>query len=108
MEMPLEKMRATARNAEGLLKQLANEHRLLVLCQLADGERSVGELASTTSLAQSALSQHLARLRLHGLVETRRERQSIYYSLKGDTTKRIIGLLYDLYCGPGADGTSAV
>ena len=103
MDMPLEQMRTTARKAEGILKLLANEHRLLVLCQLVDGERSVGELAQNTNLAQSALSQHLARLRAEGLVQTRRESQSIYYSMKGEAIQRIIGLLYDIYCGPDAD-----
>lgn len=103
MDMPLDQMRTTARKAEGMLKLLANEHRLLVLCQLVDGERSVGELAQNIDLTQSALSQHLARLRAEGLVQTRRERRSIYYSLKGEAIQRIIGLLYDLYCRPDAD-----
>lgn len=104
MEMSIAEMRVTARKAESFLKLLANEHRLMVLCQLATGERSVGDLSRHTALSQSALSQHLAKLRKDGLVRTRRDGQSIYYALKSDAAKRMIGLLYDLYCAPDRRG----
>lgn len=98
--MDPEKMAEAARNAAGLMKLLANENRLMILCQLADGEKSVGELAALIGLGQSPLSQHLARLRQDGLVTTRRDGQSIYYSLASDEAGRIIRTLYEMYCAP--------
>src|SRR3546814_8126821 len=74
-------MREHAGDAAALLKALANESRLMILCLLADGERSVGEINAMVDLSQSALSQHLAVLREEALVQTRREAQSVYYSL---------------------------
>ena len=107
--MNLEQMRPAAQRASDLLKALSNESRLLVLCNLADGEKSVGELQALIGLRQSALSQHLARLRREGLVRTRRESQTIYYSLAGEEASRVIAVLYELYCNGGAktDGESA-
>lgn len=92
-------MRARASEATRLLKALANEKRLLLLCLLAEGERSVGELNARIDLSQSALSQHLAVLREDGLVATRREAQMIYYGLAPGPAERIITALYDIYCG---------
>jgi DNA-binding transcriptional ArsR family regulator len=89
-----------ARKASLLLKAMANERRLLILCFLAQGEKSVGELESLVSLSQSALSQHLARLRRDGLVATRREAQTIYYSLAGREAGAIMETLYALFCEP--------
>lgn len=86
------------RSAAALLKSMANEHRLAILCRLATGERSVSELVDAVGLSQSALSQHLARLRRDKLVATRRSAQNIYYSLHGDEAKRVMGTLHDLYC----------
>jgi len=94
----LEQMQASAREACVLLKALSNENRLMILCNLAQGEKSVGELQALIGLGQSALSQHLARLRQDGLVQTRRVSQTIYYSLAGNEASRVIGVLYDLYC----------
>lgn len=91
-------MRRNAGRAATLLKGLANENRLLVLCVLAEGEHSVGELNKRVDLSQSALSQHLAVLRGQGLVRTRREAQTIYYSLAPTDALRIISLLHDIYC----------
>lgn len=92
-----------ARNASALLKAMSNEYRLLILCNLLGGERSVGSLEQVVGLSQSALSQHLARLRRDDLVRTRRVAQTIYYSLKGDEVARVLETLYDLYCAvPGA------
>ncbi|MEZ5815244.1 MAG: metalloregulator ArsR/SmtB family transcription factor [Alphaproteobacteria bacterium] len=81
-----------------VLKALSNERRLMVVCALYSGEKSVGALEEMVGLSQSALSQHLARLRRDGIVKTRREAQTIYYSLDSSSTERILGCLYDLYC----------
>ncbi|NOX51242.1 MAG: winged helix-turn-helix transcriptional regulator [Gammaproteobacteria bacterium] len=87
-----------AKEAANLLKKLGNEHRLLVMCTLMEGELSVGELNELTPLSQSSLSQHLASLREAGLVKTRRESQSIFYSLCGDEATKIIEVLHSIYC----------
>ena len=88
----------SARRASTLLKAMSNERRLLILCHLAEGERSVGELESLVGLSQSALSQHLARLRADGLVATRREAQTIYYTLADETARAVIATLHAAYC----------
>ncbi|MGE0715551.1 MAG: ArsR/SmtB family transcription factor [Alphaproteobacteria bacterium] len=93
-----DKLRANAERASRLLKAMSSPHRLLVLCWLAEGERSVGELGALIGLGQSALSQHLARLRRDGLVKTRRDRQTIYYSLDGEASQRVMKTLYEIYC----------
>ncbi|MCW9033430.1 MAG: metalloregulator ArsR/SmtB family transcription factor [Alphaproteobacteria bacterium] len=99
LELPnLADMQKNAQRASNLLKAMSNEHRLMVLCQLLHGERSVGELEEIIGLSQSALSQHLARLRKDDLVQTRRSAQTIYYSLEGEEAKRVIETLYSLYC----------
>lgn len=96
--MNLTELTPRAAEAENFLKALANRYRLLVLCELHRGERSVTSLQKEVGLSQSALSQHLARLREDGLVKTRRESQTIHYSLADEKVSRLIGLLYDLYC----------
>jgi DNA-binding transcriptional ArsR family regulator len=98
--MSPEELEQNARKASALLKAMANERRLLILCYLAERERSVGELESLITLSQSALSQHLARLRRDGLVATRREAQTIYYSLAGREAGAIMETLHNLYCEP--------
>ena len=95
----IEQMRAHAPDAAGLMKALGNESRLMILCTLAEGERSVGDLNAMIPLSQSALSQQLARLRGNGIVKTRRESQTIYYSLAEGPADRVIHLLHDIYCG---------
>jgi DNA-binding transcriptional ArsR family regulator len=92
-------MRENADEAAQLLKMLANGQRLRVLCLLVDGELSVGQINELVDLSQSALSQHLAKLREEGLVTTRREAQTIYYQLSSGPAKRIISSLHDIYCG---------
>ena len=89
-----------ASQAASTLKSLSNKWRLLILCQLVKGEKSVGELLDIIDLSQSALSQHLAVLRESDLVSTRRESQSIFYSLKGADVPVILGALYQVYCTP--------
>ena len=91
-----------ARRASLLLKSMSNQHRLMILCQLVPGEKCVGELESVIPLSQSALSQHLARLRRDGLVATRRSAQTIYYSLAGEEASAVIEAIYELYCGQDA------
>lgn len=91
-------MRENADEAAQLLKVLANGQRLRVLCLLVNEELSVGEINERIDLSQSALSQHLAKLREEGLVTTRREAQTIYYQLTSGPTKRIISELHDIYC----------
>lgn len=95
-----EAMRGHAGDAAQLLKALANDKRLLILCLLAEGEHSVGELNALLDLSQSALSQHLAVLREEGLVGTRREAQTIYYSLAPGPAFQVIQTLHDIYCAP--------
>ncbi|WP_193187534.1 ArsR/SmtB family transcription factor [Nisaea sediminum] len=87
-----------ATRATEFMKALAHEGRLLILCQLASGEKSVTELEELLSSRQAAVSQQLARLRLEGLVNHRREGKAIYYSLKDDRAVRILELLYELFC----------
>ena len=96
--LDLDQMRERAQRAHALMKAMGNEHRLLILCQILHGEKSVGELERAIGLSQSALSQHLARLRHDGLVRTRRQAQTIFYSLEGREARAIIETLYRLYC----------
>ena len=98
--MNVDELRSRAGEAASFLKSIANDSRLIVLCELVKGERSVGELEAVVGLSQSALSQHLARLREAGLVKTRREQQSIYYSLADTGVSKVIGVLHDVYCRP--------
>jgi ArsR family transcriptional regulator, virulence genes transcriptional regulator len=98
MAVNIEQMEANAADAVRLLKALANERRLFILCQLLDGERSVGEMNLHLGLSQSALSQHLAILRKDRLVRTRKEAKTVYYSLQSDEVKEVIALLHKLYC----------
>lgn len=98
--MNIRQMRGKANTAAGFLKLMANARRLLILCELLQGEHSVGDLARAVGLSQSALSQHLAKLRRARLVATRREAQTIHYSLADPGVTKVIGALYDLYCRP--------
>lgn len=84
--------------ATDLLKVMANPSRLMILCQLAEGEKSVSEMESVIGLSQSGLSQHLAVLRRKGIVATRREAQSIYYSLASQEAEVIMAALYRVFC----------
>ncbi|MBE0532735.1 MAG: helix-turn-helix transcriptional regulator [Rhodospirillales bacterium] len=101
METDLETLEQNALRASTLLKAMSNQHRLMILCQLASGEKRVGELEEIIGLSQSALSQHLARLRRDNLVRTRREAQTIFYSLVEPEARSVIETLYGLYCGGG-------
>ena len=93
-----EDLTAQADEAAGYLKALAHEGRLMILCHLLDGEKSVTELESLLASRQAAVSQQLARLRFEGLVKARRDGKAIYYSLSDPKTARMIGLLNELFC----------
>ena len=97
----LDRMAASAGRAADFLKSLGHEQRLMILCHLASGEKSVGELEETLGARQAAVSQQLARLRREGLVTARREGKAIYYGLADERSRRMIGLLYELFCQAG-------
>lgn len=104
----LDELMRNARTASDFLKALSHENRLLLLCLLSEGERSVGELEAILSMRQSAVSQQLARLRLDGLVTTRREGKLVYYSLADEKVQRLIAVIYEIFCGcHGLGATSA-
>lgn len=94
----IDDMSAHAQNATELLKALASESRLMILCLLVDGEKSVGQLHKLTNRIQSSVSQELARLRRQDLVESRRDGKKVYYSIKSNEAKSIIAALHDIYC----------
>ncbi len=96
-----------AKKATALLRSMSNEKRLMILCLLTDGELSVSQLIPMIGLSQSALSQHLAILRQRGLVETRRESQTIHYSLADPNAASILETLYGIFCPPGFDPPAA-
>jgi len=98
-KLNIKEMAKSAADASALMRALGHEKRLLILCHLAKSELSVGALAERLEMAQSPLSQHLARLRHDGLVETRREAQTIYYRLCSREAGKVIKLLYKTYCG---------
>ena len=105
--MDLSGLEAEAGRASGLLKALGNAHRLVILCELMAGERSVGELVRRVGLSQSALSQHLARLRREELVRTRRAAQTIYYSLADPHARAVLETLVRLYGNAAAPAPAA-
>ncbi len=91
-------MQQSANSAAALLKGLASAPRLMILCQLAEGEHCVGDLLQSSNLSQSAFSQHLAKLRKEGLVKTRKEAQTVYYTLANNNAISIIQVLHSIYC----------
>lgn len=94
----LDRMMDNATRATNYLKAVSHEGRLMILCHLATGEKSVTELEKILSARQAAVSQQLGRLRLEGLITPRREGKTIYYSLADDRSRQIIGLVYELFC----------
>jgi len=97
-EAELEEIAAKATDAATFLKAISHEGRLMILCHLVSGEKSVTELERLLSARQAAVSQQLSRLRLEGLVVPRREGKAIYYSLADDRPRKIIELVYELFC----------
>ncbi len=100
MKINTEQMQSAADAASELLKALANRHRLLILCQLIDGERSVGELAAFLGIRDSTVSQHLAILRRDDLVDSRRDGQTIWYSISSAPARELVEVLYRSFCAP--------
>lgn len=99
--LPTGEMIAQATAAAAFLKALSHEGRLMILCHLSGGEKTVTELEQRLASRQAAVSQQLARLRLEGLVATRREGKAIYYSIQDPKVLRTISLVYDMFCNPG-------
>ncbi len=97
-EAGLDELVSNATDAANFLKAISHEGRLMILCHLASGEKSVTELEDLLSARQAAVSQQLARLRLEGLVTPRRDGKTIYYRLTDDRPRQIIDLVYDLFC----------
>ena len=97
-EEDMDKMAGNAMRASNFLKAISHEGRLMILCHLASGEKSVTELEDLLSARQAAVSQQLSRLRLEGLVTPRRDGKTIYYSLTDDRPKQIMEVVYDLFC----------
>ncbi|MCB1650645.1 MAG: winged helix-turn-helix transcriptional regulator [Alphaproteobacteria bacterium] len=98
MNVDFEKLEENVKAASRLLKALSNEKRLMIICSLYEQELCVGDIEKLVNLSQSALSQHLARLRRDGFVKTRRDAQTIYYSLNDPATRSVLECLYNYYC----------
>ncbi len=98
--MGLERFQVSAGDAAGLLKALSNENRLMILCQIGEGERQVSDLQ--LGLSQSALSQHLARLREDGLVRARKSGTAVFYRIADPAALKVIGVLAEIFCPPEA------
>lgn len=96
----LDQLMRKARKASDFLKALSHENRLLLLCLLSEKERSVSDLENFLSLRQPTVSQQLARLRLDGLVSTRRDGKTIYYSLANNDVRQVISIIYRIFCDP--------
>lgn len=97
----MERLKARAPQAAELLRQLANPNRLLILCHIAEEERSVGQLEADLGIKQPALSQQLAELRQSGLVKTRRQSRSIYYAIADERAQSVMAMLQEIFCGDG-------
>lgn len=100
MKIKINDMVTAADEASGLLKALSNRHRLIIVCQLTEQERSVGELAALLKIRDSTVSQHLALLRRDGLVTARRDGQTIWYSIGSPQARELVRTLYRVYCAP--------
>jgi DNA-binding transcriptional ArsR family regulator len=103
IKIDVKQMQSAAGAASDLLKALANPHRLMILCQLSEGERSVGELAAFLGIRDSTVSQHLAILRRDDLVGSRRDGQTIHYSISSAPARELVEVLYRSYCAPLAN-----
>ena len=100
MKIQIEDLLTAADEASALLKALSNRHRLVIICQLIEQERSVGELAELLRIRDSTVSQHLALLRKDGLVTARRDGQTIWYAIGSKPARELVRTLYRTYCGP--------
>ncbi len=100
----MKEIQEKADQVAGFLKGLANPHRLLLLCELAEGERSVTQLIEATGVAQTSVSQHLSRLKAAGIVDFRRDHRTLYYFISHDAARQIMGILYNSFCKEDNDG----
>ena len=100
----MDNMLENATNASNFLKAISHEGRLMILCHLVTGEKSVTELEDLLSARQAAVSQQLSRLRLEGLVIPRREGKAIYYRLADERPRRVLELVYELFCADDSEG----
>jgi ArsR family transcriptional regulator, virulence genes transcriptional regulator len=107
MKISAETMRRAAAQASELLKSLANPHRMMIICQLLERDRSVGELAAFLQIRDSTVSQHLALLRKDGLVAARRDGQTIWYSISSVPARAVVETLYRTFCEPTQNKTTA-
>jgi ArsR family transcriptional regulator, virulence genes transcriptional regulator len=107
MKIDVAEMMAAAEDASALLKAMANRHRLIIICQLNERERSVGELAALLNIRDSTVSQHLSLLRKDGLVTARRDGQTIWYSIGSPQARELARTLYRIYCPPAAAAAKA-
>ena len=98
--MNLEDLQSRASAAEALLKAMASQPRLMLLCEMVKGERTVTQLHEAVGLSMSAVSQHLAKLREEDIVATRRESQTVWYSLNGPAVEKMLATLYEIFCAP--------
>lgn len=98
MDKNIRDMKKNAENAAAFLKNLANPNRLLILCLLTEGERCVSDILEHLDISQTALSQHLARLREEGIVDYRRDHRTLYYFIKNKDVGSVIAMLYAIYC----------
>ena len=105
MNLTSDELKIIAGEASGFLKQLANQQRLMILCHLADGEKSVSQLQVLLGIEQSSISQHLAKLRKQGIITARRNSQSKYYSIADQNALQVIELLHSMYCEPNGPPT---
>ena len=105
MNLTSDELKIIAGEASGFLKQLANQQRLMILCHLADGEKSVSQLQVLLGIEQSSISQHLAKLRKQGIITARRNSQLKYYSIADQNALQVIELLHSMYCEPNGPPT---
>ncbi len=96
--MKIKEMEKNAERAAWFLKALASPHRLMILCQLTEGEKSVGEIMEATGIAQTSMSQHLSKLKAEGIVDFRRDHRTLYYFITSDAALSVMKDMYDTFC----------
>lgn len=97
----MKKMEDRAEHAAAFLKGIASPYRLMILCQLSEGEKNVTELMDATGIAQTSMSQHLSKLRQEGIVDYRRDHRTLYYTITNPAVFEIMQVLYDTFCKEG-------
>lgn len=99
-------MQKKAEEVSEFIKCFGSPHRLMIFCQLSSGEKSVGQLIDATGIAQTSMSQHLAKLKSEGLVKFRRDHRTLYYSISSPDVQRVMEALHDIYCKDIVNGTA--